>query len=361
MNLESPWFLLLIPLSYLLFRIFKTRGHLGYPSLSRLPEPAPLKVRIIRLPRLFWFLALAFAILGLCHPQSHLQETDVTTQGRELILCIDTSFSMSGHALEVVKEVITDFVKRRSNDLIGITIFGTDAALVVLPTQEYSLLENSLKRIQASQVGFQTAIGEGLFTSMMALIEEEMGRDVEIRKVRESINKEHLGDYALMLTRKVGTKKNRVIILFTDGIYNVGIDPTRPLKLASRLGIRVYVVAVEPSAETGVEPEQAISRIAALKGGVVATGGRYFKSEGIPEVEKESGVADARAIWGALSPASWHSEIERLYKEVDAIERDRVFLERTAKKKDLYFYPALLGLVFLLGMVTIENIWISVP
>lgn len=364
MTLGDPWFLLLIPLLYLLLKAFSGRSYLGYSSIRVLPQLTPFKAVLVKLPGFFWFLAAVFTILGLCHPQSNLQETELTTEGLEMILAVDTSFSMTGHALEVVKGVIKDFIKRRSNDLIGITIFGTDAALVVLPTREYSLLENSIDRIQASQVGFQTAIGEGLFTSIMALVEEDMGKEFEIQKIRKSINAPRLGDYSLKLAKRLGLKKNRVIVLFTDGIYNVGINPTRPLRLASRLGIRVYVVAVEPSAETGVEPELAAKRIADLRGGVAATGGKYLKAEGVEELKKSTpggGILDARAIWSSLSGDYMFNEVEKLYKEVDSIERDKLFLEKTTKRKDLYFYPALLGLVSLLGMVAVENIWVRVP
>ncbi|MFQ5862666.1 MAG: VWA domain-containing protein [Candidatus Brocadiales bacterium] len=348
MNLEEPRFLLLIPLMYLLLQAFRWRGYMGYSSLRRLPKVTPMKTTIMRLPRVLWLLAVAFAIIGLCHPQSDLREIEVNTQGREMITVIDTSFSMTGHAMEEIKEIVTDFVRGRSNDLIGVTIFGTDAALVVLPTQEYSLLENSIKRIQASQVGFQTAIGEGLFTAIMALIEDDMGGEFEIRKLRHSTNREYLGDYALKVAKNVGTKRNRVIVLFTDGIYNVGIDPVRPLRLAARLGIKVYVVAVEPSAETGVEPEQAAERIANLKKGVATTGGMYF-------------MASGAAVTGPHFRKEDYEQVARFYKEIDSIERDKVFLEKVTSKKDLYFYPTLLGLVCVIGMVTVENIWIRIP
>lgn len=348
MSFEDPLYLLLIPLMYLLLRLFRWRGYVGYPSLRRLPKISPLKIVVMRLPRVLWFLAVAFAIIGVCHPLSDLQEVEVHTQGREMILAIDTSFSMTGRAMEEIKAIVTDFVRHRPNDLIGIVIFGTDAALVVLPTQDYSLLENSIKRIHASQVGFQTAIGEGLFTAITALIEDEMGSDFEIKKLRHSVNKDRLGDYALKVAQKVGTKKNRVIILFTDGIYNVGINPVRPFRLAARLGIKVYTVAVEPSGETGVEPEQAAERIADLKKGVASSGGMYFKTSG-------------ETITGPHFRKEDYEMVAKFYKEIDSIESDKVLLEKTTKKKDLYFYPALLGLVCVIGMVTIENIWIKIP
>lgn len=348
MNFQDPKFLLLIPLMYLLLRLFRWRGYVGYSGLGRLPIITPWKAAIIKLPRALWFLAITFAVIGLCHPQSDLQEMEINTQGREMILAIDASFSMTGQAMEEIKKIVTDFVRGRSNDLIGVTIFGTDAALVVLPTRDYSLLENSIKRLHASQVGVRTAIGEGIFTSITALIEKDLGEEFEIKKLRNSVNKMRLGDYALKAARKVGVKKNRVIVLFTDGIYNVGINPVRPLRLAARLGIKVHLVAVEPSAEVGVEPELAAERIADLKKAIPATGGMCF-------------ITGGGAVTGPYYREEDYEQIARFYKEIDSIERDKVFLEKVTRKKDLYFYPALLGLACIIGMVTVENIWMRIP
>ena len=115
----------------------------------------------------------------------------------------------------------------------------------------------------------RTAIGEGLFTSILALIERDMGQVFEVNKLRTSMNREKgLGKYALDFAKLVqgrGTMKNKVIVLFTDGIYNVGINPTRPLRFIKRLGVKVHVVSVPASAETGVEHEQAAERTASLK------------------------------------------------------------------------------------------------
>ncbi len=337
MSLANPWALLLILLfSLLLFLFRRERRYVGYSSIANLNEARGLGWVLLRLPRRFWFIAIIFASVAIARPQTSYQETDFAVQGREMILAIDTSFSMTGKAMQTIRNAVKDFVKKRVNDLIGITIYGTDAALIILPTNEYSLIEKSMDRIDASQIGYRTAIGEGIFTSLMALIEKEMGDKFEIGKIRESINKQQLGEYALSLVREIGRQKNKFIVLFTDGIYNVGIDPERPLRLAQRLGIRVHVIAVNPSAETGVEPYQAAERIAALKKGAESTGGHYFEGEN-------------------------YEDVQRFYDEVDKIEADKIVLETVSKKKELFFYPAAASLIFLLGMIAVENIWLKIP
>ncbi|MDR4498554.1 MAG: VWA domain-containing protein [Candidatus Scalindua sp.] len=340
MNLEHPIFLLaLIPFLFLLF-LKKEKKYLGYSSVRHLKGANIMKTCIMHLPRYLCFFSIFFATLAFSKPQSDYHETETTFQGREIILSIDTSFSMTGEAMEKIKDIAMGFIKKRSNDMIGITIYGTDAALVVLPTWETPLLEKSLDRIMPQLVGVRTAIGEGIFTSILALIERDLGQVFEIDKIRESINREEkLGKYAIDFVKMVerrGTMKNKVIVLFTDGIYNVGINPVRPLRFAKRLGVKIHVVSVPASGETGVEYEQAAERIASLKEGVESTGGKYFEAENYEEVEK-------------------------FYEEINKIEQDKIVVEKVLKKKDMFFFPTLASIFFLFGMVLIENVWLKFP
>ncbi|ODS33850.1 MAG: hypothetical protein SCARUB_01011 [Candidatus Scalindua rubra] len=340
MNLGNPIFLIaLVPFVFLIF-LRREKKYLGYSSTSHLKGTKNIKTFIRRLPKVLCFLAIFFAILAFSKPQFDYHETEVAYQGREIILSIDTSFSMTGEAMEKIRDIAKGFIKKRSHDMIGITIYGTDAVVVVLPTWETQLLDKSLDRIKPHHVGVRTAIGEGLFTSILALIERDMGQVYEINKLRKSMNREKgLGKYALdfvKMVEKRGTMKNKVIVLFTDGIYNVGMEPSRPLRFIKRLGVKVYVVAVPSSGETGVEHEQAAERIASLKRGVESTGGQYFAAEN-------------------------YEEVEQFYSEIDRIEKDKIIMEKVVKKKDLFFFPTAISICFLLGMVLIENIWLKIP
>ncbi len=340
MNLENPLFLLALIPFVILFFLRREGKYLGYSSTSHLEGAKSAKSYVMRLPKILGFIAVLFAILAFSRPQSSYHESEVSYQGREIILCIDTSFSMTGEAMEKIRDIAKDFIRKRTHDMIGITMYGTDAVVVVLPTWETELLEKSLDRIIPHDVGVRTAIGEGLFTSILALIERDMGQVFEIKKLRKSINRvEGLGKYALDFAKMVqgrGTMKNKVIILFTDGIYNVGIKPSRPLRFIKRLGVKVHVVSVPASAETGVEHEQAAERTASLKKGVESTGGKLFEAEN-------------------------YEEVEQFYEEIDKIEKEKIIMETVVKKKDLFFVPTAISICFLLGMIVIENIWLKIP
>lgn len=339
MTIANPWFLLLLIPFGLLYFFWRERKFIGYSSLYLAREPKGFKKIIGYVFKPVFFGAVFFLIVAITHPQTRYYEEETILHGREIILSIDTSFSMTGTAIETIKKIVGDFIKKRPHDLLGISIFGTDAALIVMPTMETQLLEKSLERVQASQVGYQTAIGEGLFTSISALFEEEMGKMFTIKDLRNSINKEYLAEYAISFIKEMEKRnvlKNKLIILFTDGIYNIGISPVRPLRLLKRMGIKAYVVAVKASDVTGVDPEIAAQHIEELKEAVESTGGKYFHAENFDEVAK-------------------------FYREIDRIEKDKIVVENITKKKDLFVYPAFVSLFFLFISIFIENFWIRIP
>ena len=67
----------------------------------------------MRLPKVLCFIAVLFAILAFSRPQSSYHETEVSYQGREVILSIDTSFSMTGEAMEKIRDIAKDFIKEK--------------------------------------------------------------------------------------------------------------------------------------------------------------------------------------------------------------------------------------------------------
>ena len=339
MIFSNPWLLLLLIPFGILCLLWREKKFLGYSSLYHVKAPSGFRKTVTKLPKPIFFGAVFFAVIAISHPQTRYYQEETTLRGREIVLSVDTSFSMTGTAIETIKKIVGDFIRKRPNDLIGITIFGTDAALIVIPTMETQLLERSLERVQASQVGYQTSIGEGLFTSIAAMFEEEMGKKFTIKELRNSINKQYLADYAISFVKEMEKRqalKNKLIILFTDGIYNIGISPDRPLRLLKRMGIKAYVVAVKASDVTGVDPEVAAQHIEELQEAVESTGGKYFHAENFEEVA-------------------------RFYDEIDSIEKDKIVIETVSKKKDLVAYPAVASLFFLLVTVFIENFWVRIP
>ena len=126
-NPEFFWLLLLLPLAVLWY------------FLKRKEQNASLKISTIEgfggtgiLPKLkpllfvFRLLALAAIIVAMARPQTEdISTRTKTTKGIDIVMAIDVSSSMLARDLKpnrllALKEVASDFIKKRPNDRIGI-------------------------------------------------------------------------------------------------------------------------------------------------------------------------------------------------------------------------------------------------
>jgi len=353
MSFANPLFLLVIilfvPLLLLLKRpkawLEHSRGKYAYQMKG-------FKEVLRRLPGIFLATAVILIIIAFARPLGGEYEEEFSFEGREVFNIVDTSTSMRGKAIETIKEVLADFSKKRAKDkdLVGVSVYaGTGmgvndgrAAIVLLPTHDWRLIGEAIKRIEAAKmVGIYTSIGEGLFVTLMALLDKEMGDEFDIERLKASIVSKDKS-YALELVNyikriKKAELKNKVLILFTDGLYNSGIDPSDVFWLMhkERLGIKTYFVAVKPSSATGLSAEKKIEHKRKIIKGVLATGGQYFEAEEMGEVKK-------------------------FYDEIDRIEKSKIVVEFKTVQKNLYFWPTLAALILIGAMVVVRSIWLKI-
>jgi hypothetical protein len=177
-----------------------------------------------------------------------------------LLLAVDISGSMGtedmtlgGSAvtrLAAVKHVVGDFVERRRGDRLGLILFGSQAYLQAPLTFDRITVNALLTETPLGIAGGKTAIGDAIGLAVKRLL----NRPAE----------------------------NRVLILLTDGVNNVGeVSPLQAAQLAAQEGITIYTIGfgadqmevkgllfdrtVNPSAELDT---QTLTDIAALTGGV---------------------------------------------------------------------------------------------
>jgi len=252
-------------------------------------------------------------------------------EAREIVLAVDTSGSMGDKLLREVIEVGKRFALAREEkgDLIGVVIYGgTVAYPLVLPTTDYVLAAASLDKIRGERIGSVTPIGEGLFMSLITLIEREMSEDFDLNLLRASLKtKEKL--YVKGLVEKIGRVKNKLIVLFTDGEHNSGfLNPREAFWLIKELGVKVYFIA--PKSISGNWAE-------ICREETIATGGRYYETAALKE-----------------------EDISKFYEEVNKIEKDIVVIEEVTTKEDFYWPFILAALVVLVLIVLFDNIWLRI-
>jgi Ca-activated chloride channel family protein len=181
--------------------------------------------------------ALVLAVMALARPQSVLRSETEEEKGIDIVLVLDLSGSMraimdasradlppggggGGGArkrptrLDVAKDVLIDFVRRRKTDRIGVVVFATQAFVLSPPTLDYGLIASLVSRIEMGAIdGSKTAIGDAVGTA--------------VARVRRS------------------DARSKAIVLLTDGDSNEGIiSPEYSAHLAKKEGVRIYTVQI---------------------------------------------------------------------------------------------------------------------
>jgi Ca-activated chloride channel family protein len=166
---------------------------------------------------------LALLVLASARPQLFNVSREIRSPGVDIILSLDTSGSMSAldfrlnedpvTRLTAVKKVVTDFVRKREMDRIGLVVFGEEAFTQCPLTMDKGLLLELVDKMEIGMAGDMTAIGSAIAIGAKRL------RDLEA--------------------------KSRILILLTDGRNNAGdITPKEAAEAAQALGVKIYAVGV---------------------------------------------------------------------------------------------------------------------
>ena len=155
---------------------------------------------------------------SMMQPRKPQKFTPSNIEVNDIILCIDVSRSMLAedikpNRLEVAKDRIREFAKMRPTDRISVVIFSEKVFTLLPLTTDPSLVDQVLSEISIGYLGSGTNIGDGL---------------------------------ALSVARAVNSDtKNKVIVLFTDGVANVGtLTPLQAAEEAKKYGIKVYTIGL---------------------------------------------------------------------------------------------------------------------
>ena len=140
-------FLLLIPIVIWLNSRKKIRQAIKFPSTEnlqvRLKSP---RVKTIWVPQFIFYTGICLAILSLAKPRIDQSTHSIISSGVDIVLGVDLSGSML--ALDVVKEVISEFIDKRKFDRIGLVAFAVDPYLVSALTLDKQFLQTNLARLK---------------------------------------------------------------------------------------------------------------------------------------------------------------------------------------------------------------------
>lgn len=312
LGFAEPWWLWTALLGPLVFWTALRRERAGrgivFPQAGRAAALGPTwRVRLRHLPAGVAALALVLIAVALARPQKGTVSENVTTQGVDIVVALDVSGSMAAedfqprNRLEVAKEVVSDFVRRRPTDRIGLVVFAGRSLTKSPPTTDAAVLLRQLEDVQLEMLPDGTAIGSGLATSL--------GR---LRRSKA---------------------RSRIIVLVTDGANNAGeIDPETSTDIARAMEVRVYTVLVG----RGGQVPMPVRMQDPLTGQVV-------KRMMAMEVDVDEGLMKriAERTGGEAYRATDPESLRTIFDRIDKLEKSEI--KHTAFKRYRELFPPVLA------------------
>lgn len=322
---EPLWLLvgLLGPLVLLMARLRQRARVVSFPGAARLAKgQSSWRVHLRHLPLLAAALGLILAAVAQARPQLGSSKEDATTRGIDIVVALDVSGSMAAedfqpqNRLGVAKEVVAEFVRRRTHDRVGLVIFGGKSLTKAPPTTDTAVLLRQLEDVKLHQLPDGTAIGSGLATSLTRL--------------------------------RHSTARSKVIVLVTDGANNAGeIDPGTATDLARAMEIRVYTVGVGRGGKVPM-PIQVRDP---------ATGQAVKRTVNIP-VAIDEGLLKriAAQTGGEFFRATDPNSLRTIFERIDRLEKSEIKISSYRRYQELY--PPVLALAGLL-LAGAGLLWLS--
>ena len=323
MEFKNPIFfiLLLALIPYILWYVLKYKRSL--PSL-KVPEtvkyrmaPKSFRLYLFHVPFLLRLVLFTLVVCILARPQSKHTWSDTDVEGIDIMLAVDVSTSMLAqdfkpNRVEALKAIAQQFIERRPNDNMGLTIFAGEAYTQCPLTTDHAVLMNLYSSVDCNMaargiIDDGTAIGDGIMNAILRL--------------------------------KDSQAKSKVIILLTDGVNNSGnISPTTAAEIAQKYGIRIYTIGIGttgmapyplPTGSTVMLPveidEPTMNRISK------ETGGRYFR-------------------------AQKNADLSAVYADIDKMERTKFNVKEFSKRNELFEPYALAAFIVLLLEILLRYI-----
>ncbi|MGD9582009.1 MAG: VWA domain-containing protein [Vampirovibrionia bacterium] len=323
---EDPYFLiLLIFIPLIIYHYMSKKGGLKI-TFSSLNIIKAIRAKNLVFGQHFLLalrlVAITLIILAVARPQIHNKVTEVISSGIDIMLVLDTSGSMkemdytnnylAANRLDVVKDVVKEFINKRPSDRMGMVIFGTEAFTQCPITLDHNILNNLLRETQIGMVGQATAMGNAVAIAIKRL------KDIK--------------------------SKSKIIILLTDGRSNAGqIAPLTAAEIAKTFGIKIYTIGVGSK--------------------YVRTSGYYMSARAAQStLDEETLTKMANITGGKYFLATDTAGLKEIYKTIDDLEKTKIKIKEYGKNTELFgrFLTVAL-LAFLLEIILANTILCKIP
>lgn len=324
MNFADPIFfflLLVIPLLYffylkknkntsLEFTLADTKINLSESFLDKILYHLPFILRLF---------CITLIIIALARPQfgeSYISEKNL---GLDIIMLVDTSQSMSAldfkldgdtvDRLTVLKKILSDFIISRTNDRLGLIVFGDEAYTQCPITRDHAAVLDLVRQLYIGAAGNATAIGAAIALGVKRL------KDLDA--------------------------KSKILILMTDGQNTAGsISPMMATELAKKYNIKIYTIGIGKEGEVPfliktpygekIIRQQAIIDEATLTEIASSTNAKYFRAQS-------------------------SEELTAIYDEINKLEKTEKMVKQYHNYEDKYEYLLITAFIVLLIEIFLSN------
>jgi len=248
------------------------------------------------------WLGVTGMILALMSPVKDESYEIAPKEGYEIALILDASESMQAEGFDeqdqyltrfdVVKEIVSEFIKERQNDNIGLVVFGAFSFIASPPTYDAKILERILSQLSIGMAGKYTALNTSLAQGVNLL--------------------------------KMGSSKTKIAILLTDGYSTPQIDKIPldvSIEMAKKEGVKVYPIGI------GMPHE--------------------YNQDVLLQIANQSG--------GVAFGASNANELKEVYKTIDKLEKSEIRGESFTNVKYYYQFPLFISLLSLMFYIYLRN------
>ena len=275
----------------------------------------------------------------IARPQLDQSTQSVKSSGVDIVLAVDLSASMlaldmsdnnTGEItrLDVVKDVLRDFIKKRAYDRLGLVAFSVNPYLVSALTLDKEHLQRNLERLK---VGLTRQTG----TNIGAALAEGINR---LRPLES---------------------KSKILILLTDG-KDEPAPPHSPLIFAegaSKDQIKIYTIAIGSNRRTKTYLfDPSVRDILRY-----ANGNPVIQVADYP-IDKEILKKISSKTKGLFFEAKNKNDLQSIYDEIDRLEKTDVEIMINSLFEDMFHWPLALAVITLfLEVILSRTILLRIP
>jgi Ca-activated chloride channel family protein len=272
LEFQTPYFILLgIFLPILFFYIKnhkKNEQEFVIPIVSANIDKNSKKIYFVYFSFFLRSIIVVMLIISLMQPVITVKNKDTYVEGIDIAICLDVSQSMLEeidgfmqktrsvkNRLEATKVAAIEFVKKRENDRIALIAFaGESIAMNPLSLQHSSVIEN-ISKLRTNRLADGTAIGCGIASAVSRL--------------------------------KLSKNKTKIIILLTDGFNNINeITPEEAVDAAKFYNIKIYSIFIGKRKYMKDNNQEAVESTQMLETISQETNGNYFQASSLKDIEK---------------------------------------------------------------------------